>query len=125
MRLGFFLCFVFLAFKPFLSGLMLYGWDVQGQYGTWMMINDDTINGFGCGPNGPMVREQNVVVKQEERKSETTLAARQVLQHDLGAGNMRPERKTRSAQFLFCHVKRSVELVATVPNVSTDGHAGN
>ena len=25
----------------------------QGQYGMWMGIQGDTINGFGCGPKGP------------------------------------------------------------------------
>ena len=27
---------------------------MQGQYGAYMHINDATINGFGCGPKGPM-----------------------------------------------------------------------
>jgi len=26
----------------------------KGQYGMWMGIQGDTINNFGCGPNGPM-----------------------------------------------------------------------
>ena len=26
---------------------------MQGQYGMWMGIQGDTINGFGCGPKGP------------------------------------------------------------------------
>ena len=28
-------------------------WSEHGQYGAYMHINDATINGFGCGPNGP------------------------------------------------------------------------
>jgi len=29
-------------------------WSEHGQYGTYMSINDATINGFGCGPAGPL-----------------------------------------------------------------------
>jgi len=29
-------------------------WASQGQYGMWQGINADTINGYGCGPNGPI-----------------------------------------------------------------------
>ncbi len=28
-------------------------WGPKGQYGMWMGIQGDTINGFGCGPKGP------------------------------------------------------------------------
>jgi len=29
-------------------------WSEHGQYGVYMGINDATINGFGCGPAGPL-----------------------------------------------------------------------
>jgi hypothetical protein len=35
-----------------LLGGALFGGE-QGQYGMWMGIQGDTINGFGCGPKGP------------------------------------------------------------------------
>eukprot|EP00282_Hemiselmis_andersenii_P037424 CAMPEP_0169441424 /NCGR_PEP_ID=MMETSP1042-20121227/8261_1 /TAXON_ID=464988 /ORGANISM="Hemiselmis andersenii, Strain CCMP1180" /LENGTH=140 /DNA_ID=CAMNT_0009552477 /DNA_START=21 /DNA_END=443 /DNA_ORIENTATION=+ len=29
-------------------------WSEHGQYGVYMGMNDATINGFGCGPAGPL-----------------------------------------------------------------------